>query len=183
MFKAGSLASNRPFPPGKMMSDIRFNVRRAALGDEEVLRTLRLQALADSPQAFGSIYQREAARTIENWRQWLSPAATFLLEADGQPRGLVAGVPDQQDSSVVHLMAMWVHPDVRGRDGADLLVSSVKVWAADRGATHVRLKVVESNARARRCYERAGFRPTGGTSVLERTGEVEIEMSFDRAAA
>ena len=157
---------------------MQFEVRRAAIGDESVLRELRLQALSDSPRAFSSTYEREVARTTEDWRRWLSPAATFILEADGEPRGLVAGVPDQNDASIMHLMAMWVHPNIRGTGAADLLISSVKAFAAQVEATQVLLKVVEANNRARRCYERAGFRATGHQSVLEKNGDVEIEMAW-----
>lgn len=39
------------------------NVRAATLGDELVLRELRLQALTDAPEAFGSTYDCEVART------------------------------------------------------------------------------------------------------------------------
>jgi GNAT superfamily N-acetyltransferase len=156
-----------------------FTVRRAVIGDEAVLRALRLQALSDSPRAFSSAYERELARTTEDWRRWLAPSATFFLETDGEARGLVAGVPDAQDSSVVYLMAMWVHPDVRGTGAADMLVSCVKAWAAEMHAKEVRLNVVKGNDRARRCYERAGFRATGRQGVIERTGDVEIEMSCD----
>jgi GNAT superfamily N-acetyltransferase len=157
-----------------------FSIKRAVIGDEAVLRELRLHALTDSPRAFSSTYEREVARTTEDWRRWLAPSATFLLEADGEVRGLVAGVPDTQDSSVVYLMAMWVHPEVRGSGAADLLVSRVKAWASEVGAKEVRLNLVEGNDRAKRCYERAGFRDTGRRGVIERTGDVEIEMSCDR---
>jgi RimJ/RimL family protein N-acetyltransferase len=58
-------------------------------------------------------------------------------------------------------------------------VSSVKAWAIEVGATQVRLNVVESNVRARQCYERAGFRPTGRRGVVEKSGDVEIEMAWD----
>jgi GNAT superfamily N-acetyltransferase len=156
-----------------------FSVRRAAIGDEPLLRTLRLQALTDSPRTFGSTYEREVARTMEDWRRWLAPGATFLLEAGGEPRGLVAGVRDANDALAVHLMAMWVHPGLRGTGAADALVSSVKAWANEIGATQVRLNVVERNTRARRCYERSGFRATGRRSVLERSGDTEIEMTCD----
>jgi len=104
---------------------------------------------------------------------------TFILEAGGEPRGLVPGSRDPHDFSVVHLMAMWVHPSLRGTGAADELVSSVKDWAGQVGATQVRLNVVESNGRARRCYERAGFRATGRQGVVEKTGDVEIEMTCD----
>ena len=156
------------------VNDRRFSVRRAAIGDE-----LRLQALRDSPDAFSSSYERELARTHEDWRRWMAPGVTFLLECNDEARGLVAGVRDQHDLEVVHLMAMWVHPDFRGTGAADLLVQSVKAWALEVGAAQVRLQVVESNARARRCYERAGFRRTGRQGVVERTGAVEIEMACE----
>jgi GNAT superfamily N-acetyltransferase len=112
---------------------MQFNVRRAVIGDEPVLRALRLQALTDSPRAFSSTYERELARATEDWRLWLAPGVTFILEAGGEPCGLVAGSRDQHDFSVVHLMAMWVHPDVRGTGAADVLVSSVK--ACDHALT------------------------------------------------
>ncbi len=76
-------------------------------------------------------------------------------------------------------MAMWVHPDLRGTGAADALVSSVKAWVAEVGATEVRLNVVESNAPARRCYERTGFRATGRQGVVEKTGGIDIEMTSD----
>lgn len=150
--------------------NLQFDVRLAAIGDEHVLRSLRLQALADSPGAFSSTYERELARTIEDWRQWLAPGVTFILQLGGDPSGLVAGKRDPHDFSVVHLMAMWVHPNVRGTGAADLLVSAIKDWAVQVGAAQVRLNVVQTNCRARRSYERAGFRATGRQRVLERTG-------------
>jgi hypothetical protein len=76
---------------------MRFQVRRAVIGDEPVLRASRLQALTDSPRAFSSTYERELARTTEDWRRWLAPGVTFLLEAGGEPRGLVAGSRDPHD--------------------------------------------------------------------------------------
>jgi GNAT superfamily N-acetyltransferase len=118
------------------------------------------------------------ARTTEDWRRWLAPGVTFILEAGGEPCGLVAGIRDQDDPSVVQLMAMWVQPDVRGTGAADLLVSSVKAWAAEVSATVVRLNVVESNRRARRCHERAAFRATGRQGLIERTGDIEMEMTW-----
>ncbi len=158
---------------------MQFSVRRALIGDEPVLRALRLQALTDSPGAFGSTYERELARTAEDWRRWLAPGVTFILEAGGEPRGLVAGSRDPNDFSVVHLMAMWVPPGSPGYRRSGCVGILCQGWAGQVGATQVRLNVVESNHRARRCYERAGFRATGRRGVVERTGNVEIEMTCD----
>src|SRR5580765_8710624 len=91
-----------------------FRIRRAESGDEPLLRKIRLEALSEAPEAFGSTLDRERARTQVDWQKWLSPSATFVLETSNGPEGIVAGVPDSTDPAVVHLMAMWVHPARRG---------------------------------------------------------------------
>jgi hypothetical protein len=58
----------------------RFKLRRAELGDEPTLRELRLEALSEAPDAFGSTYEREVARTTADWQRWMSPGVTFILE-------------------------------------------------------------------------------------------------------
>jgi GNAT superfamily N-acetyltransferase len=153
-----------------------FTVRRAEIADVPVLRALRIEALSTEPDAFGSTLEREIHRTEENWQRWIAPNPTFLLEADGHPRGMVAGVQEVEDVSTVDLMAMWVHPEARGTGAAARLIAAVRQWAGAIGATQVRLKVVEANLRARRCYERCGFRATGRQFVREKDGAIEIEM-------
>ena len=95
------------------------------MGDEAVLRELRLEALTDAPDAFGSTYERELARTVEDWRRWLSPGATFILDDRHAPCGLVACARDATAPTIVELMAMWVHPKLRGSGAADALVTEV----------------------------------------------------------
>ena len=89
---------------------------------------------------------------------------------------MVAGLHDESNPAVVHLMAMWVHPKIRGSGGADELVSTVVGWAKSEGATFVRLKVIQGNDRARHFYARMGFCPTGVEGVRERDGLIEIQM-------
>ena len=156
-----------------------MTVRRATLGDEPILRELRLLALSDTPDAFGSTYDRELARTEADWRRWLAPGATFILDDGEGPRGLVAGMHDAADPEIVHLMAMWVHPGLRRSGASDALVAAVLAWARDEHARVVRLAVIGANVPARRCYERNGFRATGKQSVRERDGAIEIEMEQD----
>jgi GNAT superfamily N-acetyltransferase len=153
-------------------------VRQAIIGDEPVLRDLRLQAMSDSPDAFGSTYERELARTTLDWQQWLSPGVTFLLEHARRGVGIVAGQPDPIDPHVVHLMAMWVHPEVRGSGGADALVTALVKWAETRGATIVCLDVIKSNIRATRFYERHHFRPSGAETPRENDGRIEVRMQL-----
>lgn len=150
--------------------------RRAVPADAAAVRDVRLQALAEASEAFGSTLAREAGRTLEEWERWLGGAAVFLLEAEGVPRGLAAGVRHVADPTAVFLEAVWVHPMLRGTGAADVLVTAVLAWAADAGHTVMWLHVGAPNVPARRCYERHGFVATGETFVRERDGMVEVEM-------
>jgi GNAT superfamily N-acetyltransferase len=155
---------------------IERSVRRAVLGDEPILREIRLQALREAPVAFGSTYEREVARTTADWQRWMSPGVAFVLYEPAGARGMVAGVHDETDPAVVHLMAMWVHPKIRGSGGADELVAAVISWAQSEDAKLVRLKVIQGNDRARCFYERMGFRSTGHENLRERDGLIEVQM-------
>jgi len=158
------------------MTSDSWHLRQAVPGDEPILRALRLQALSEDPDAFGSRYDRELARTTADWQRWLSPGATFILDAPGGANGLVAGQLDAADPTVAHLMAMWVHPAIRGAGAADQLVAAVIAWAASADAQTVRLDVFRANTRARHFYQRLGFRETGHTTVHETDGRVEARM-------
>jgi ribosomal protein S18 acetylase RimI-like enzyme len=89
---------------------------------------------------------------------------------------MVAGVRDETDPAIAHLMAMWVHPQTRGSGGADKLGTAVVAWAQAEGAKIVRLKVIQGNDRARHFYERMGFRSTGREELRQRDGLIEIQM-------
>ncbi|MEO8679450.1 MAG: GNAT family N-acetyltransferase [Vicinamibacterales bacterium] len=153
-------------------------MRRAAPGDEPILRALRLEALSDAPEAFGSTYERELARTEADWQRWLSPGATFLLEGADGHHGIVACGRQAEGPAAVDLMAMWVRPAVRGSRGADALVAAVCDWARAEVARVVRLMVFDSNPRARRFYERHGFRLTGHQEAHAGHGR-ELQMERD----
>ena len=154
-------------------------VRRLTPDDALLLRSVRLQALVDAPEAFGSTYEREVAFTDDVWEARLAPAANphFVDEDDnGTVQGLVAGVRAEGDPTTIYLVAMWVAAKARGAGSADRLVRSVIEWAGSEKAQLVRLHVMENNRRAERVYQRHGFARTGHTVVRERDGLAEIEM-------
>jgi len=153
-----------------------MNVRRAVPGDEETVRRLRLRALGDAPKAFEATLEEEIALGAEEWRRRLTNGATFLVEREGDPVGLVVGLPHAPDSGVAYLVSMWVAPEARGEGGGDSLVQAVLRWARDTGFTQVRLDVGKYNKPARRLYERNGFRPSGKEIVRQRDSLVELEM-------
>jgi hypothetical protein len=93
-------------------------VRRLQPGEHELLRTIRLRALADAPDAFGSDYAREEAFTDEIWEGRLGAEAntSLVCEADdGTPIGLAGGIRDAADRGKGDLVSMWVDPVARAR--------------------------------------------------------------------
>ena len=135
-------------------------VREAGPDDWAILREIRLAALRDAPQAFGSSYQREAGFTEEQWRQRINVrSVTFFahLDENAVPAG-IAGV--WVDDGAADLVSMWVRPDVRRRGVGAALVTAAAGWAKARDHDTFFLWVTELNASARRLYEHYGFTPT-----------------------
>jgi GNAT superfamily N-acetyltransferase len=137
-------------------------VRAATMEEWQVLRDIRLAALRDAPNVFGSTYAEQAASVEADWRRRISRGGTFFAyvpEVDGnEPSGLVGGF--QEKPATVELVSLWVRPRVRGLGVGDALVAAVIDWARARNATSVHLWLTETNQHARMLYERCGFSPT-----------------------
>lgn len=154
-------------------------VRVVHADDWEQARDIRLAALREAPQAFGSTYAREAPFTEQQWRGRTGSdhSVCFFAElADGaEPAGL-AGV--YEEDGTADLVSMWVRPAARGLGAGEALVEAAADWAKARDHATLYLWVTESNAAARKLYERCGFTPTGERQPLPSDPSViEIRMS------
>jgi GNAT superfamily N-acetyltransferase len=132
-------------------------------------RALRLQALAEDPDAFGSRLEdwQGLGDREHRWRSRLSiPGGHDVIAWCGeQPCGMASGVPAARDSWI-DLISLWVAPTARGRGVGDALVADIVGYAADVGADGVHLDVAENNQEAFSLYERHGFRLTGEVGDL-----------------
>jgi ribosomal protein S18 acetylase RimI-like enzyme len=124
----------------------------------EAVRPLRLRALREDPDAFGSTREREQERTDAEWEFWI---AGTLIAFDGDAPVGMAKL--KIDGDCAQLLGMWVAPQSRGRGVGELLVRALADRADGRAIT---LCVAETAPDARRLYERLGFVPTGTTGTL-----------------
>ncbi len=145
-----------------------WTIERLGPSEWERLRAVRLRALADAPDAFGTTLARDEARPPEEGSARLADpgAATFIAIADGEDAGLATGRDYEGQEGAAGLFGMWVAPSHRGRGIGGALVDAVVAWARARGSGRVLLDVADANAPAIALYERKGFQPTGVTGTL-----------------
>ncbi len=149
-------------------------VRRLRRDEGELLRQVRLRALAESPRAFGAALADEAGLSREDWHERAAAGAAgeqqvVFVALDGQqPVGMAGGRWFERAESTVALWGMWVDPHARGTGLAGTLVDAVRDWASEVGARRLRLGVVDDAIAAIRLYERLGFRREGEVRSLKR---------------
>jgi GNAT superfamily N-acetyltransferase len=148
------------------------SIRTVAAGEWRLYRDLRLRALADSPDAFGSTLMEEAGRSDAEWARHLASSAdaraSLLLVAEirSQLVGLAWGRIDTANPEMAALYQMWVAPLHRGRGVGERLLGAVVAWAMAQDAAWLDLGVTCGDSPARRLYERAGFKPIGEPGPL-----------------
>jgi len=164
---------------------IEFRTIRADEGQK--LRAIRLQALAESPAAFGSTLAETKARPVTYWndravRDSAGTESTLVVAEDENGWvGLTGGyLGNCNGMRSVELISMWVNPAYRGGGLAQHLVEQIVAWARHRNAECVTLWVTQGNTPAVSLYARCGFRNTGETQELPSDPSLlELQMVLD----
>ena len=133
--------------------------------DWRTWRSLRLRALLQNPDAFGSTHDREAEFDEDTWRSRLDGTGgpAVIAHVDETPVGLGAGWIYEPGRLMV--VAMWTEPAWRGHGVGRKVLDHVVAWARQRNL-RPNLWVADTNPEARRLYERYGFRADGETTPL-----------------
>lgn len=160
-----------------------ITIRRLKPGEAGLYRELRLQALRESPEAFGTSLADALARDDQSWIDQAEASAsgpdraTMIVIAE-RPAGLAALYRDTADPKVGELIQMWVAPEMRGGQVAAELLGTIFRWAGENGFSQVRAEVMAGNARALGFYRKCGFseiaglgKTTGASVVLMRAVE------------
>ena len=157
-----------------------MTVRRLRADETTLLKTLRLRALAESPDAFGDSLATARARPDAYWTEMTRSVtepdrhAMFLAEDAAAAVGIAFGLVDRERADRAHLGGMWVDPAGRRRGVGRALVDAVLAWARERGFAAVVLWVTEGNAEAEALYERMGFTRTGRSDRLPSNSRLAV---------
>ena len=156
-------------------------IRRLNVGEAAVYRSLRLEALQDSPEAFSTTYESALERDHDSWVVQAdssalgSDRATFVV-FDDRPIGLAALYRDSGASPVGELLQMWIAPSHRGGAVAADLLDHLFRWAANHSFTSIRAEVTQGNLRALRFYGKYGFQP-----LSSEAGAIQLTKPVDPA--
>ena len=165
------------------MNAARIEIRRLTPADAAAYRDIRLAGLRDSPEAFGSTFERESAQPLAWFCDRLRNSAVF---GAFQPADLlgIAGFVIRDGEKERHkglLWGMYVRPDTRNAGVGRQLVEAVIDHARDHVEV-IQLSVVSDNEPARRLYACLGFVEYGvEKSSLKENGRYydEILMALD----
>lgn len=142
--------------------------------DWAVLRGVRLQALADAPDAFTSTVDREEAFPPDIWR---TRSANAVIVADGDTAvGMASYIVEEERAQLV---GMWVAPESRSTGAAAAIVDAMRARAEADGLP-LWLCVYTDNVRARRFYERCGFTADGEMCDANGTRTL-LQMTLSRS--
>ena len=147
-------------------------IRRIRPDEGARLRAIRIEALADSPSAFGSTLAETIRRPYAYWEHRAADNAAgeesvlFVAEEPEGWCGLAGAYRDESDRTSADLISMWVRPAYRGQALGRRLVESVVAWARGHGLAQLALWVETGNASAIALYECCGFEHTDETQPL-----------------
>jgi ribosomal protein S18 acetylase RimI-like enzyme len=144
---------------GATMANISgLQVRRLEISDAALYRQIRLEALKQNSEAFGSTFERESAQPLAWFEAAIDHSTIFGAFLDGTLSG-VAAFRMQEGSKKAHqgfLWGMYVRSAARKSGLGEKLVAAVLSHARGR-VEMVQLSVVSENEAARRLYGSLGF--------------------------
>ena len=158
-------------------------IRRIRADEWRELKDIRLRALADAPEAFGTTLAETIAQTDEDWQQRVISSASgdtrYVAVATTGKRwvGLAGGIFDDDKFGRAQLVSVWVDPSVRRSGLATKLVEAISDWARGRGARTLQLWVTENNEPAKNLYRRLSFVETAESEPVREGADLrEIGM-------
>ncbi|MDX8291862.1 GNAT family N-acetyltransferase [Metabacillus indicus] len=139
-----------------------MNIRILNGHDSAAYRSIRLEGLKTTPEAFGSSYEEELLYPIDLFKARLDAEHTFTFGSfDGDAlTGIVTLVPETK-AKLKHkasIFAMYVSPPYRGKGiGRQLMSAAIARAGQLEDTEQLQLSVVSSNQSARHLYASLGF--------------------------
>jgi ribosomal protein S18 acetylase RimI-like enzyme len=161
-----------------MTSNPHTRIKLLAPADAALFRDIRLEALAQNPEAFGSTFERENEQPLPRFEQKLTQTDIFGAFVEDDLAG-IAGYMGHDSPKHHHkgvLWTMYVRPAARNSGLGKRLVEAVVNHASGR-VEQLQLSVVSDNQTAHRLYANLGFVEYGREpNALKQSGRYYDEI-------
>ena len=131
--------------------------------DARMYQEVRLSALKNNPEAFGSTYERELEFTLEFVAERLKPSRDKFVLGALKDNTLLGTVTFMRENGlkICHkgdVFGMYVKPEYRRKGlGKSLMNELIKEAKKCDGLEQIRLTVVSNNTSAKKLYQSLGF--------------------------
>ncbi len=125
--------------------------------------------------------EEDAAARRERWATPWPGIMVLIAERDGRPVGFCAFGPTRDDDHAQRtfdIYAIYARPEAIGTGAGRALMDAALDRCRAAGVDSVALWVLTGNDRARRFYERAGFRTDGTTATYDVEGTPVPEVRY-----
>jgi len=162
-------------------------VREAVQDDARAMAEVHVRAWQDGyrgqmPDHFLDGMTNELDVRTERWKRVLvgsEDTRTWVAVNEGRVVGIAtAGDTRDDDHDGGELLMINCVADAWGTGAGQQLLDEAVAYLRARSFSHATLWVLDSNARARRFYERNGWEPDGATKTDDRDGFVLDEVRY-----
>lgn len=159
-----------------------MNVRRATVDDARAIAEVHVRTWQ---AAYAHAFPREVLDAIDVdereqlWRDLTQRPEPVWVAVDGERVvGFASAGPARDEEDVAELYAIYVLPEAWGGGAGRQLMDAVVGWFLAEEYTTAMLWVLADNPRARRFYERTGWRHDGDR--IETVRGVDVEEALYR---
>lgn len=159
------------------MPDNKVEIRWLKPDDWGIYKKLRLEALLESPSAFGSSYEEQANYPDELWKE-RAPSTLFAF-VDGIPAGLIGlyRQPRIKQKHIVNVVSFYVKRQYRNMGLGKALLDEIMTHIRELpGVTKVSIGVNTTQIAAQRIYQNYGFEVVGKCKREFRDGDTYYDM-------
>ncbi|MDZ8064210.1 MAG: GNAT family N-acetyltransferase [Nostoc sp. DedQUE08] len=159
-------------------------VKKLTKAHAEDYRQIRLEALEKNPDSFGTTYQEEVIKTIEQFRDRIPVDNNNFILGCFEDKHLIGIVAFNQESRIklrhkAHISSMYVKQEYREKGiGKLLLKKLIERAKAIKEVEILLLDIVKSNFLAKQLYLSLGFQIYGTQKMAYKFNTQYFDLEF-----
>ncbi|MEH1859919.1 MAG: GNAT family N-acetyltransferase [Nostoc sp.] len=159
-------------------------VKKLTKYDAEDYRQIRLEALEKNPDSFGTTYQEEVIKTIEQFRDRIPVDNNNFILGCFEDKNLIGIVAFHQESRIklqhkAYISSMYVQQEYRGKGIGKILLNELIERAKAINAVEILLlDIVKNNVLAKALYLSLGFQIYGTEKRAYKYNNQYFDLEF-----